>query len=285
MKKRSPLITFVLVAIILFGTLFFNPTQSNAASPVKITLSGDTFTYTGKAYKPKVKVRYKGKKLSSKCYTVKYSSGRKKVGKYFVKVKLKGKYKGNKTVYFTVNPQKTEIQEIKPEKGGFSISWGEVKKQLNGYQIVYSKDKSFSDKKTVNTNKVTAQTVKGLEGDSEYYVKIRTYAKVKGKKYYSGWSSVKTVTPIKAYRFRNERLRNEHYLKHGIEMGFASEEAYEEAASDVVVNPESLHKIEKEDGDDCYYLEKTNDFVIVSTDGYIRTYFRPESGKYYFDKQ
>ncbi|MBO4591087.1 MAG: hypothetical protein J5684_00810, partial [Eubacterium sp.] len=58
-----------------------------------------------------------------------------------------------------------------------------------------------------------------------------------------------------------------------------------DAASDVVTNPNSLHKIEKEDGDDCYYLEETNDFVVVSTDGYIRTYFRPDRGKDYFDKQ
>ena len=29
----------------------------------------------------------------------------------------------------------------------------------------------------------------------------------------------------------------------------------------------------------------TNDFVVVSTDGFIRTYFRPDSGKSYFDRQ
>ncbi len=43
--------------------------------------------------------------------------------------------------------------------------------------------------------------------------------------------------------------------------------------------------LDKEDGDDVYYLESTNEFVIVSTDGYIRTYFYPSNGKDYFDRQ
>lgn len=46
-----------------------------------------------------------------------------------------------------------------------------------------------------------------------------------------------------------------------------------------------LYKTEKEDGDDVYYKEDTNEFVVVSTDGYIRTYFNPDSGKKYFDRQ
>ncbi len=88
-----------------------------------------------------------------------------------------------------------------------------------------------------------------------------------------------------AYRFRNEKLLNEHYEKHGIEMGFASAESYQAAASAVITNPNSLFKIEAEDGDGVYYLEATNEFVVLSTDGYIRTYFLPSSGKAYFDRQ
>ena len=90
-------------------------------------------------------------------------------------------------------------------------------------------------------------------------------------------------TPV--YVFRNEKLLNEHYEKHGIEMGFTSAEAYQAAASAVITNPNSLFKIEAEDGDGVYYLEATNEFVILSTDGYIRTYFLPSSGKAYFDRQ
>lgn len=85
--------------------------------------------------------------------------------------------------------------------------------------------------------------------------------------------------------FRNEKLLNSHYEKHGIEMGFASAKDYERAAAAVVSNPEALHKKEAEDGDDVYYIESTNEFVIVSTDGYIRTYFNPDAGISYYNRQ
>lgn len=87
------------------------------------------------------------------------------------------------------------------------------------------------------------------------------------------------------YRFRSNKQLQQHYEKHGIDMGFASAEEYEQAASDVANSPDALHKTEKEDGDDVYYIEATNDFVVVSTDGYIRTYFWPDAGKAYFDRQ
>lgn len=93
------------------------------------------------------------------------------------------------------------------------------------------------------------------------------------------------VVDYQEYYFRNEDLLESHYEKHGKEMGFSSSKEYEMSASDVVNNPESLHKTEKEDEDDVYYKEDTNEFVVVSTDGYIRTYFNPDSGKKYFDRQ
>lgn len=85
--------------------------------------------------------------------------------------------------------------------------------------------------------------------------------------------------------FRNESLWESHYEKHGIDMGFASMEAYLEAANLVLYNEDTLHKIEAEDGDDVYFLEETGEFVVVSTDGYIRTYFIPDAGIDYFNRQ
>ncbi len=98
-------------------------------------------------------------------------------------------------------------------------------------------------------------------------------------------SELQTDSPYTAYYFRNQSNLDSHYEKHGIEMGFASAEEYEAAASDVVNSPDALHKTEKEDGDDVYYIEATNEFVVVSTDGYIRTYFYPNAGKSYYDRQ
>ncbi len=87
------------------------------------------------------------------------------------------------------------------------------------------------------------------------------------------------------YYFRNDKLLTQHYEKHGIEMGFDSKESYEKAASDVINNPKALYKLEAEDGDHVYYVEDTNEFAILSPDGYIRTYFLPSAGKAYFDRQ
>ena len=87
------------------------------------------------------------------------------------------------------------------------------------------------------------------------------------------------------YTFKSDDLLMQHYEKHGKEMGFESPEEYEHAACLVANNPNALHKLEAEDGDDVYYLEETNEFVIVSTAGYIRTYYQPNSGIEYFNRQ
>ena len=93
-----------------------------------------------------------------------------------------------------------------------------------------------------------------------------------------------SATTGAAYRFRTNKLLKEHYNKHGKAMGFADEQAYLAGANAVIANPNSLHKLEKEDGDDVYYLQSTDEIVFVSTAGYIRTYFNP-GGIDYFNRQ
>ncbi len=90
---------------------------------------------------------------------------------------------------------------------------------------------------------------------------------------------------VQLYSFRNERLLNQHYEKHGIEMGFATIEEYVAAANAVINHPDVLHKQEAEDNDDVYFLEATNEFVVMSTDGYIRTYFIASGGIDYYNRQ
>lgn len=87
------------------------------------------------------------------------------------------------------------------------------------------------------------------------------------------------------YHFRNKKLLTQHFEKHGGEFSYGSMEEYEQGADAVIHNPNALHKIESEDGDDVYYIEATNEFVVLSTDGYIRTYFKPDSGIKYYNKQ
>ena len=112
---------------------------------------------------------------------------------------------------------------------------------------------------------------------------IFVYVKLKGTE--EPINDSNPVEVVTEYHFRNKKLLNEHYEKHGKEMGFANAEEYEKAASAVINNKAALYKTEKEDGDGVYFVESTGEFVILSTDGYIRTYFIPDSGKKYFDKQ
>lgn len=92
---------------------------------------------------------------------------------------------------------------------------------------------------------------------------------------------------IQEYYFKSKKTRDSHFKKHGAEFGgiYKSPEEYETGADKAAHAPNALHKLEKEDNDDVYYIEETNEFVIVSPDGYIRTYFKPSAGKKYFDRQ
>ncbi len=91
------------------------------------------------------------------------------------------------------------------------------------------------------------------------------------------------------YYFRSQNQLDQHFTKHGYEFegdfDYETAEDYEIGASDVINNPNALYKTEAEDGDHVYYIEATNEFVVLSTDGYIRTYFRPSAGINYFNRQ
>lgn len=87
------------------------------------------------------------------------------------------------------------------------------------------------------------------------------------------------------FSFKTEKALNDHYKKHGIEMGFDSKEAYVAAANEVINNPDSLCKLEKEDGDFVYYLESENYIVFLSQKGVIRSFFSPSDGISYFNRQ
>ena len=90
-------------------------------------------------------------------------------------------------------------------------------------------------------------------------------------------------TPSVAYHFRKPEYLTQHFQQHGAEFPYATEEEYLLGANNVIQNPNALHKLEAEDGDDVYYIESTREFVIVSTDGYIRTYYTASLD--YFNRQ
>ena len=85
--------------------------------------------------------------------------------------------------------------------------------------------------------------------------------------------------------FRNETLWEDHFEKHGSEFGYKSKEEYLKGANEVINSSTSKYKTEAEDGNEIYYDEEKNEIVFVSTDGYIRTYFKPKDGINYYNRQ
>lgn len=95
----------------------------------------------------------------------------------------------------TVKPKKTSIKKISKGKKKFTVTWAKVS-GVKGYQIQYSSDKKFKKNNksvTVTKQKSTKATVKKLKSKKKYYVRVRTYKTVNGKKIYSSWSKVKSV--------------------------------------------------------------------------------------------
>ncbi|MBR3260721.1 MAG: fibronectin type III domain-containing protein [Firmicutes bacterium] len=75
------------------------------------------------------------------------------------------------------------------------VTWGKNSK-ATGYEIMYSTSKSFASGNktiTVGSASTVSRGIGGLTKGKTYYVKIRTYKTVSGKKYYSAWSVVKNV--------------------------------------------------------------------------------------------
>ena len=67
---------------------------------------------------------------------------------------------------------------------------------VKGYQVQVATDKKFKKNKktvTIKKQKTTKTTVKKLKAKKKYYVRVRTFKTVNGKKVYSSWSSVKRV--------------------------------------------------------------------------------------------
>lgn len=168
---------------------------SNEINPV-LKLSATAYTYNGKVRKPSVAVKAGEKTFSASEFAVKYSGGRKNVGKYSVTVTMKGKYTGKKTVTFRINPKGTAVQKLTKGRKQMKVTWKAQKTQVSGYRIQYSTSSKFKKDthvKTVKSYKTKSLKVKKLKAKKKYYVRIQTYKTVGGIKYYSGWSKTKSV--------------------------------------------------------------------------------------------
>lgn len=163
-----------------------------------VTLNKKWIIYNGKDKKPKITVLNNSLELTkNKDYIVSYYNNI-NIGTAYVTVYGKGDYYGSVTKIFKIIPKGTPVTgKVKPKHKGFIVKWKKQPKSITGYQVQYSTDKNFKDKKavikTIKKKSVTKLKTSKLKAKKKYYVRVRTYKTVKGKKYYSRWSKSKAV--------------------------------------------------------------------------------------------
>jgi len=87
--------------------------------------------------------------------------------------------------------------------------------------------------------------------------------------------------PSETARFSSEDLLDGHFEDHGSDFGATTTSEYEQQASDFLTNPENPDILEfsrvrgYRAGDTVRFNPETDEFGVISPDGTIRTYYRP----------
>ena len=174
-------------------TLIINQTTIDESC---IQIEYNSTTYNGKNKQPKINIIINNLLLSKDMdFKVEYKNN-KNIGTASIILTGIGNYNGKITKTFKINPKGTSLSNLTAGKKKFTAKWKKQATQTTGYQIQYSTDKNFkknSKTSTISKNKALSKVVSKLKSKKKYYVRIRTYKTVNGKKYYSDWSKSKTV--------------------------------------------------------------------------------------------
>ena len=131
-------------------------------------------------------------------YTLDYYNNN-AVGKATVIVRGMGAYEGvTAGIVFNIKPKSVTVKSLKkPASKKLTVKWASHKTQTTGFQVRYATTKSFKSGTyktvTVNSKSATYKTLTKLKAGKKYYVKVRAYKTVDGKKIYSSWSKAKSA--------------------------------------------------------------------------------------------
>lgn len=118
--------------------------------------------------------------------------------RFYIKTAEGNKYSPwSATLNSPTSPKATTVKATAAKKA-FTAKWTKVA-GVTGYQVQYSTNAKFSKVTTKNVKGAgkVLLAVKSLKGGTKYYVKVRTYKTIGGKKYFSAWSAAKAVTTKK----------------------------------------------------------------------------------------
>lgn len=146
--------------------------------------------YTGKNITQKISVYNGKKKLKTSDYTVKYYRNR-YPGKVTVKITGKGNYSGTITKTFNIVPAKMKKPSLKSGKQKITVSYKKAA-GADGYQIAYSMNKKKFQYVTVDAKNLKT-VLQGLKSKRNYYIKVRAYKTIDGKKFYGAFSDISQV--------------------------------------------------------------------------------------------
>ena len=171
-----------------------NIQKTTVIPKVTAKLAKTAYAYSGKAITPTVTVtNADGAVLTAdKSYTLKYSSGRKELGEYAVRITLSGtKYEGTTKLYFNIIPGKPSITTDE-STDKITLSWEKVK-GAKGYRV-YAYDTAKKTYKSLKTLTGTSYTISKLEAGKDYAYSVRAYGKSGDENIWGSHSVVKTAT-------------------------------------------------------------------------------------------
>ena len=175
-------------------------TAAATFSGMEIELDYTSTAYNGSDKEPGVSIQdASGNDLTEDVdYTLDYYNNL-TVGKATVIVSGKGKYAGVIAgVRFTIKPKTVTVKSVKKASSRkLNVVWASHKTQTTGFQVRYATTKKFKSGTyktvTLTSKSATSKALTKLKAGKTYYIKVRAYKTVDGKKIYSSWSKVKSA--------------------------------------------------------------------------------------------
>lgn len=175
-------------------------TAAATFSGMEIELDYTSTAYNGSDKEPGVAIQdaYGNDLTEDVDYTLDYYNNL-TVGKATVIVSGKGKYAGVIAgVRFTIKPKTVTVKSVKKASSRkLNVVWASHKTQTTGFQVRYATTKNFKSGTyktvTLTSKSATSKALTKLKAGKTYYVKVRAYKTVDGKKIYSSWSKVKSA--------------------------------------------------------------------------------------------
>lgn len=159
--------------------------------------------YTGKALTQDLKVTYGDQTLTEgEDYTVKYIDNV-NTGQAKVTITGIGSYTGAVSKTFIIVPKKQVMSSFTSSMNGKAVAKWEKDAMADGYQLQYTTSTTYEESASayidINKNSTVSKEITGLKCGTKYYVHVRAYKIVDGKKYYGTWSYSKKVV-VKNYK-------------------------------------------------------------------------------------